>query len=124
MTSKLDQLKAMTVIVADTGDMEAIRTFKPTDCTTNPTLVLKAADLPAYESVIADAVSWGKKQSGTNEAVITAVADRLAVAFGTELARLVPGRVSTEVDADLSFNTKASVDKARAIIKAYDANGI
>lgn len=124
MTSKLDQLKAMTVIVADTGDMEAIRAFKPTDCTTNPSLVLKAADLPAYEGVIADAISWGKKQSGAKDAVVAAVADRLAVAFGTELARLVPGRVSTEVDADLSFDTKASVEKARAIIKAYDANGI
>lgn len=123
-SSKLDQLKAMTVIVADTGDMEAIRTFKPTDCTTNPTLVLKAADLPAYESVIADAISWGKKQGGATDAVVTAVADRLAVSFGTELARLVPGRVSTEVDADLSFDTKASIEKARAIIKAYDANGI
>jgi transaldolase len=87
-------------------------------------LVLKAADLPAYEGVIADAISWGKKQGGAKEAIVTAVADRLAVAFGTELARLVPGRVSTEVDADLSFDTKASVEKARAIIKAYDANGI
>ena len=76
MTSKLDQLKAMTVIVADTGDMEAIRTFKPTDCTTNPSLVLKAADLPAYEGVIADAISWGKKQSGAKDAVVAAGADR------------------------------------------------
>lgn len=124
VASKLDQLKAMTVIVADTGDMEAIRTFKPTDCTTNPTLVLKAAELPAYDHVIADAISWGRRQIGSREAVATAVADRLAVAFGTELARLVPGRVSTEVDADLSFDTNASVEKARAIIDAYDANGI
>ena len=100
MTSKLDQLKAFTTVVADTGDMDAIRTFKPTDCTTNPTLVLKAAALPAYEGVIADAISWGKKQAGNREAVIGAVADRLAVAFGSELARLVPGRVSTEVDAE------------------------
>jgi transaldolase len=124
MTSKLDQLKSMTTIVADTGDMEAIRAFKPTDCTTNPSLVLKAAELPAYEGVIADAILWGKSQQGSRESVVSALADRLAVAFGTELARLVPGRVSTEVDADLSFNTKASVEKAHAIIKAYDANGI
>jgi transaldolase len=124
MTSKLDQLKSMTVVVADTGDMDAIRQFKPTDCTTNPTLVLKAAALPAYEGVIADAIAWGKQQAGAREGVISAVADRLAVAFGTELARLVPGRVSTEVDADLSFDTKASVEKGRAIIKAYEANGI
>ena len=124
MTSKLDQLKAVTTIVADTGDMDAIRMFKPTDCTTNPTLVLKAAALPAYEGVIADAISWGKKQAGNSETVIGAVADRLAVAFGSELARLVPGRVSTEVDADLSFDTAKSVEKAHGIIKAYQANGI
>jgi len=124
MTSKLDQLKAMTTLVADTGDMDAIRLFKPTDCTTNPTLVLKAAALPAYQGVIADAVSWGKKQAGSREAVIGAVADRLAVAFGSELARLIPGRVSTEVDADLSFDTAQSVEKAYGIIKAYQANGI
>jgi transaldolase len=124
MTSKLDQLKSMTIVVADTGDMDAIRTFKPTDCTTNPSLVLKAADLPAYEGVIADAIQWGKQQSSPKDGVISAVADRLAVAFGTELARLVPGRVSTEVDADLSFDTNASVEKGRAIIKAYEANGI
>ncbi len=124
MTSKLDQLKAFTTVVADTGDMDAIRTFKPTDCTTNPTLVLKAAALPAYEGVIVDAISWGKKQAGNREAVIGAVADRLAVAFGSELARLVPGRVSTEVDADLSFDTAKSVEKAHDIIKAYQANGI
>jgi transaldolase len=124
MTSKLDQLKTMTTIVADTGDMGAIRTFKPTDCTTNPTLVLKAAALPAYEGVIAEAISWGKTQLGSSEAVISAVADRLAVAFGSELARLVPGRVSTEVDADLSFDTAKSIEKARGIIKAYEANGI
>lgn len=124
MTSKLDQLKAMTVIVADTGDMEAIERFKPTDCTTNPSLVLKAAELPIYEGVIADAIHWGKSQSGSREAITGAVADRLAVDFGAELAQLVPGRVSTEVDAELSFDTKASVEKARAIIKAYDAQGI
>ncbi len=124
MTSKLDQLKAMTTVVADTGDMDAIRLYKPTDCTTNPTLVLKAAALPAYEGVIADAIAWGKQQSGAQEAVIGAVADRLAVAFGTELSKLVPGRVSTEVDADLSFDTAKSVAKAKGIIAAYAANGV
>ena len=82
------------------------------------------AALPAYEGVIADAIAWGKQHSGSKEAMTGAVADRLAVAFGSELARLVPGRVSTEVDADLSFDTKASVEKGRAIIKAYEANSI
>lgn len=120
--NKLDQLKDMTVVVADTGDIDAIRRLKPVDCTTNPTLVLKAVPLPAYEQVLYDAVAWGKAQGGSG--AVGAVADRLAVAVGTELARIVPGRVSTEVDADLSFDTKATVEKARAIIAAYKANGI
>lgn len=122
--SKLDQLRDMTVVVADTGDIDAIRRLKPVDCTTNPTLVLKAAALPAYEQLFADAVAWGRTAGGAPEGVVRAVADRLAVAIGTELARIVPGRVSTEVDADLSFDTAATVEKARAIIAAYDANGI
>ena len=124
MTSKLDQLRTMTTVVADTGDIDAIRKFKPVDCTTNPTLVLKAVGLPAYEKVLSDAVSWGRTQSGGREGAVRAVADRLAVAVGTELARIVPGRVSTEVDADLSFDTAATVEKARTIIAAYDRNGV
>lgn len=124
MVSKLDQLREMTVVVADTGDIDAIRKFKPVDCTTNPTLVLKAIGLPAYEPIVADAVAWGKALGGSREGTIKAVADRLAVAVGTELSRLVPGRVSTEVDADLSFDTAATVDKARAIIAAYKAGGV
>jgi transaldolase len=122
--SKLDQLRDMTVVVADTGDIDAIRKFRPVDCTTNPTLVLKAVGLPAYAELIDGAVAWGRSQGGSREAVVGAVADRLAVAIGTELARIVPGRVSTEVDADLSFDTAATVEKARAVIKAYEANGI
>lgn len=121
MTSKLDQLRAVTTVVADTGDVEAISRLKPVDCTTNPTLVLKAVGLPALEGVVADAVKWGKSQAGD---AISAVADRLAVAVGAELTTLVPGRVSTEVDADLSFDTGATVEKARAVIAAYKARGI
>lgn len=124
MASKLDQLREMTVVVADTGDIDAIKKFKPVDCTTNPTLVLKAIGLPAYEPILADAVAWGKKQGGAEEVVVKKIGDRLAVAVGTELAKLVSGRVSTEVDADLSFDTAATVEKARAIIAAYKANGI
>lgn len=124
MASKLDQLREMTVVVADTGDIDAIKKFKPVDCTTNPTLVLKAIGLPAYEPILADAVAWGKKQAGNQEAAIKAIGDRLAVAVGTELTKLVEGRVSTEVDADLSFDTAATVEKARAIIAAYKANGV
>ena len=124
MASKLDQLKSMTVVVADTGDMEAIRAFAPTDCTTNPTLILKAAQMEAYAPIVAEAVQWGRGQSGAREAVVTAICDRLAVNFGTELTKIVPGRVSTEVDADLSFDTARSVTKARAIIADYESRGV
>ena len=124
MTSKLDQLKTMTVVVADTGDIESIRAFRPTDCTTNPTLILKAAQMPAYSEIVGEALSWGSRQAGAAEAVNAAICDRLAVSFGTELAQIVPGRVSTEVDADLSFDTARTVDKARAIIADYESRGI
>ncbi|MBB3932196.1 transaldolase [Kaistia hirudinis] len=124
MTSKLEQLKAMTVVVADTGDLEAIKTFRPVDCTTNPSLVLKAFELPQYKDVIDAAVAWGSKQGGSRDAIAAAVADRLAVAFGAEVSKLVPGRVSTEVNADLSFDTQASLDKARSIIAAYKELGV
>jgi transaldolase len=124
MPSKLDQLRAMTVVVADTGDLEAVRRLKPQDCTTNPTLLLKAAETPAYSHIMDEALAWGRSQGGPREGVIEAICDRLAVAFGTELAGIVPGRVSTEVDADLSFDTEATVAKARAIVKAYEERGI
>jgi transaldolase len=120
MTSKLEQLRAMTTVVADTGDMEAIRAFKPTDCTTNPTLILKAAQMEAYKHLVDEAIEWGK----SHRAVTSQVTDRLAVNFGAELTRIVPGRVSTEVDADLSFDTQGSVQKARALIADYETRGI
>jgi len=124
MTSKLDQLREMTTIVADTGDIEAVARLKPVDCTTNPSIVLKALGTPMFADVIKEAVLWGKKQSGTSEAVVAAVADRLAISVGVALSKLVPGRVSTEVDADLSFDTKASVEKAHNIIAGYQKRGI
>ncbi len=122
--SKLDQLRQMTTVVADTGDIEAVRRLKPVDCTTNPTLLLKAVETPAYAELVEEAVAWGKKESQSGEARVNAVCDRLAVTFGAELTKIVPGRVSTEVDADLSFDTQATIDKARAIIAAYKARGI
>jgi transaldolase len=122
--SKLDQLRAMTVVVADTGDIEAVRRLKPQDCTTNPTLLLKAAETPAYAELLEEVLNWGRRQGGGREAVVTAVCDRLAVSFGTELSRIVPGRVSTEVDADLSFDTAATIARARAIISAYGEAGV
>jgi transaldolase len=124
MASKLEQLRAMTVVVADTGDIEAVRRLKPQDCTTNPTLLLKAVENPAYAHLVEEAVGWGRRQGGSTAAIAAALCDRLAVSFGTELANIIPGRVSTEVDADLSFDTRATINKARAIIAAYEARGI
>src|ERR687890_1646197 len=124
MPSKLDQLRDMTVVVADTGDLEAVRRLKPQDCTTNPTLLLKAVETPAYGHIIDEALGWGRRQGGTREAAVAAICDRLAVAFGAELAGIVPGRVSTEVDADLSFDTEATVVKAREVIAAYAERGV
>ena len=124
MASKLDQLRSMTVVVADTGDIEAVRRLKPQDCTTNPSLLLKAVENPAYSHLVEDAVAWGRGQAGPPDAVAIAICDRLAVSFGAELANIVPGRVSIEADADLSFDTRATVDKARAIITACEAGGV
>jgi transaldolase len=123
MSSKLDQLRQMTTVVADTGDVEAIRQWRPVDCTTNPTLVLKAVEAGSAPQVVADALAWGRRQTA-GQATIAAVSDRLAVGLGAELASLVPGRVSTEVDADLSFDAPAMIAKARAIIAAYGERGI
>ena len=124
MPSKLEQLRAMTVVVADTGDLEAVRRLKPQDCTTNPTLILKAVQDPASASILDEALAWARGQGGSREAVVAATCDRLSVAFGAELTRIVPGRVSTEVDADLSFDAAATAAKAREIVGLYEARGI
>jgi len=118
--NKLDSLREMSVVVADTGDMGSIKEFKPTDSTTNPTLILKASQLPAYKEYVEEAISWGKKHG----AKPGAVCDRLAVNFGEALTKIVPGRVSTEVDADLSFDTEATIAKARALIADYKSRGV
>ena len=124
MTSKLEQLRAMTTVVADTGDIEAVARLKPVDCTTNPSIVLKALGTDAFADAFKEAITWGMAKGGANEAVVEAIADRLAVSVGAALAGLVPGRVSTEVDADLSFDTRASIEKAHQIIAAYKERGI
>src|SRR5436305_4840733 len=118
--NKLESLREMSVVVADTGDMASIHEFKPTDSTTNPTLILKASQMPAYKELVEEAISWGRK----NKASPGDVTDRLAVNFGEALTKIVPGRVSTEVDADLSFDTQATLAKARSLIAAYDARGV
>jgi len=120
MPNKLDQLRAMTTVVADTGDMESIRQFRPTDSTTNPSLILKASELPAYARFVEEAIDWGRK----TRAPVGDVTDRIAINFGAELTTIVPGRVSTEVDADLSFDTKAMIAKARKIIVLYKERGV
>jgi len=107
-------------VVADTGDMEAIRAFQPTDCTTNPTLILKAAKMEGYSRLVDEAIDWGRREHASEGAIT----DRLAVNFGAELTKIVPGRVSTEVDADLSFDTGALIAKGRSLIADYEARGI
>ena len=124
MPSKLEQLRSMTTVVADTGDIEAVRRLQPQDCTTNPTLLLKAAQSQGGAEMLERALDWGRRQSGAKDATIAAVADRVAVAVGAELAGIVPGRVSTEVDADLSFDTARTVETARRIIRDYGDLGI
>lgn len=119
MASQLEQLRSMTTVVADTGDIEAVRRLKPVDCTTNPSIVLKALGTPEFEDTVGEAISWGARQNGGSDARVAAVADRLAVSVGAALAEIVPGRVSTEVDADLSFDTAASIERAERIIEDY-----
>ncbi|MCO6187236.1 transaldolase [Rhizobium sp. L1K21] len=124
MTSKLEQLREMTTVVADTGDIQAVARLKPIDCTTNPTLVLKAIGTETFNDVVDEAISWGKKSNLSGDAAVAAIADRMAISVGAELVKLVPGRVSTEADADLSFDIEGSVAKGRQIIKAYEERGI
>ncbi|MBH1658941.1 transaldolase [Stenotrophomonas maltophilia] len=122
--SKLSQLRELSVVVADTGDYEAIKRLQPVDCTTNPTLVKKALDLPVYAELIERELAWGRQQTGDREAVVHAVADRLTIGVGALLSTLVPGRVSTEVDADQAHDTAATVAKARQFIQMYADAGV
>ncbi len=122
----LDQLKTMTVVVADTGDFHSIEKFRPRDATTNPSLITAAAQMPAYAPVVDEALQWAKKEGGKaepTERVVKRAIDRLSVEFGLRILKIVEGRVSTEVDARLSFDTQATIDKAHALIKQYEAAG-
>lgn len=119
--SKLAQLREMSVVVADTGDYEAVKRLRPVDCTTNPSIVRKALDLPVYADLIETHLRWGRAQPGSAEAIATAVADRLTIGVGKMLSELIPGRISTEVDADLSHDTDAMLAKARQFIAMYEA---
>jgi len=127
MANLLDQLKTMTVVVSDSGDFHSIEKFKPRDATTNPSLIAAAAVMPAYAPIVDGALTWAKKDAGDNakrEDVVGRAIDRLAVEFGLKILAIVPKRVSTEVDARLSFDTQGSIDKAHALIAQYEKAGM
>lgn len=122
--NQLEQLKAITTVVADTGDIEAIARFKPVDATTNPSLLLKAASLPQYSELLAQAKGWAAEQGGNEQTVLDNMTDHLAVSIGCEILNIIPGRISTEVDARLSFDTQATLDRARKLISMYETAGV
>ena len=126
-TNLLEQLRDMTVVVADTGDIQAIETFKPRDATTNPSLITAAAQMPQYQDIVDATLTRAKLDAGadaSNETILTLAFDRLAVAFGLRILKIIPGRVSTEVDARLSYDTDATIAKGRDLIAQYEAAGV
>lgn len=124
MTDKLTSLRQMTQVVADTGDIAAMKLYQPQDATTNPSLILSAAQIPEYLKLIDEAIGWARNQSNDRDQQINDAADKLAVNIGLEILRLIPGRISTEVDARLSYDTDAGVAKAKRLITLYNDAGI
>ena len=124
MTTQLDSLRNMTVVVADTGDIDAIKKYQPQDATTNPSLILSASALPQYAPLIDEAVAYANAKSSDKAQQLIDAEDKLAVNIGLEILKIVPGRISTEVDARLSYDTQATVEKARKLIALYNAAGI
>lgn len=124
MSNKLNQLRKMTTVVADTGNVLDIVKYQPEDATTNPSLILKASQLAEYQQYIDQAISYAKKQSDNKQMQLTDAADMLTVIIGLQILNVVPGRISTEVDARLSYDTEASIVKARKLIKLYNDAGI
>ncbi|WP_247606706.1 transaldolase [Providencia rettgeri] len=122
--SKLDDLKRVSVIVSDSGDFEAIKKFKPEDATTNPTLILNAATMPHYQHLVDNAIKYSIKKGGSQKDKLSNAGDKLAVLIGLELLRHIPGRVSTEVDARLSFDYEKCIDKARSLVSLYQDHNI
>ncbi|GIX85018.1 probable transaldolase [Caerostris darwini] len=122
--NSLEQLKKITIVVADTGEFDAMKEYKPTDATTNPSLILAASKLNHYQHLIEKAVNYGKSHGKTVEEQISSAMDKLCVLFGCEILKIIPGRVSTEVDARLSFNKEASIQKAMQLIKLYEEEGV
>ncbi|MBB1487086.1 transaldolase [Oceanospirillum sediminis] len=119
MPSKLEQLRQMTVVVADTGDIDAIRDLQPKDATTNPSLVLKVADKPEYQPLLKEAIAKARKETSDPAQQLDYASDRASVAIGAEISRIIPGYISTEVSARLSFDTRATIEKARRLIRLY-----
>ena len=124
MASKLTQLKEMTTVVADTGDIEAIKQWTPVDATTNPSLLLKAAAMAQYQHLLDASASYAKDQVTSTDAQAALSCDHLAVSIGKEILQVIPGRISTEVDARLSFDTAATIEKAKQLISLYEAQGV
>jgi transaldolase len=123
-TSQLDQLKKFTKVVADSGDFETLKQYAPQDATTNPSLILKAAQMPGYKHLVDKAIADSRKSGASGKALVSQIMDYILVLFGMEILKIVPGRVSTETDADLSFNTQGLIDKAHKFIDLYKQNGI
>ncbi len=122
--SQLDQLKKITKVVADTGDYETLKQYTPQDATTNPSLILKAAQMPGYKNLVTEAITEARKSNASGKALISQIMDYLLVVFGTEILKVVPGRVSTETDANLAFDTEALINKAHRFIELYKQKGI
>ncbi len=123
-TSQLDQLKRFTKVVADTGDFATLKEYAPQDATTNPSLIFKAAQMPGYKSLVEQAIADNCKSSVSGKALLRQIVDDLLVLFGCEILKIVPGRVSTETDADLSFDTQGLIDKAHRFITLYKEKGV
>ena len=125
MVTQLDSLKKFSSVVADTGDIDSIQKFNPDDCTTNPSLIFKAVQSNKYKKLVDEVISNSKSRKfSQTEDQVNYIADQLTIAFGIELTKIVPGYVSTEVDSDLSFNTEATVEKAKQIINSYEQSGV
>jgi transaldolase len=122
--NQLDQLKQFTTVVADTGDFATLKQFTPRDATTNPSLIFKAAQMPEYQSLVAQTIADAKKANAGAKDLLPAILDDLLIAFGSEILKIIPGRVSTETDADLAFDTEALVAKARRFIELYQRKNI
>src|SRR6185295_19548428 len=122
--NQLDQLKKFTTVVADTGDFATLKQYAPQDATTNPSLILKAAQMPEYAPVVAKAIADAKRTGASGKQLLDEVMDALLITFGVEILKLVPGRVSTETDASMSFDTDALVAKAHRFLALYEKQGI